>query len=63
MGVGQRLNKFFTAVQQGVEQKKAFQDTFGDFKQVQQDFDSTSTSLRSRQASFQARPRSTTKTF
>jgi tetratricopeptide (TPR) repeat protein len=36
---GDRLKKFFNAAQQGVEQKKAFQDTFGDFKHVQQDFD------------------------
>ena len=36
---GDRLKKFFNAAQLGVEQKKAFQDTFGDFKHVQQDFD------------------------
>lgn len=39
MDVGDRLKKFFNAAQQGVEQKKAFQDTFGDFKHVQQDLD------------------------
>lgn len=39
MGSGDRLKKFYNAAQQGVDQKKAFQDTFGDFKQVQQDFD------------------------
>ncbi|MBZ5666111.1 MAG: hypothetical protein LAO30_16050 [Acidobacteriia bacterium] len=36
---GARLRKFFNATQQGVEQKKAFQDTFGDFALVQKDFD------------------------
>jgi len=36
---GARLKKFYIATQQGVEQKKAFQDTFGDFKHVQEDFD------------------------
>ena len=36
---GARLKKFYNATQQGVDQKKAFQDTFGDFKHVQQDFD------------------------
>ncbi len=36
---GDRLKKFFNATQLGVEQKKAFQDTFGDFKQVQQNLD------------------------
>jgi tetratricopeptide (TPR) repeat protein len=39
MDVGDRLKKFFNAAQQGVEQKKTFQDTFGDFKRVQEDFD------------------------
>ncbi len=39
MEFGRRLNQFFNAAQQGVEQKKAFQDTFGDFKHVQEDFD------------------------
>lgn len=39
MDGGARLRKFFTATQQGVEQKKAFQDTFGDFDHVQKDFD------------------------
>lgn len=39
MDGGARLQKFYKALQPGVEQKKAFQDTFGDFKQVQQDFD------------------------
>lgn len=38
MDGGTRLQKFYNALQQGVEQK-VFQDTFGDFKQVQQDFD------------------------
>lgn len=36
---GARLRKFFNATQEGVEQKKAFQDTFGDFDHVQKDFD------------------------
>ena len=36
---GIRLRKFFNAMQQGVEQKKAFQDTFGEFSQVQKNFD------------------------
>jgi tetratricopeptide (TPR) repeat protein len=36
---GARLKKFYNATQQGVEQKKAFQDTFGDFKHVQEAFD------------------------
>jgi tetratricopeptide (TPR) repeat protein len=39
MDGGVRLKKFFTAIQQGTEQKKAFQDTFGDFGHVQNDFD------------------------
>ena len=39
MDGGARLRKFFSATQQGVEQKKAFQDTFGDFDHVQKDFD------------------------
>lgn len=39
MDGGARLKKFFNATQQGVEQKKAFQDTFGDFEHVQKDFD------------------------
>ena len=39
MGGGASLKKFYNAVQQGVDQKKAFQDTFGDFKSVQEDFD------------------------
>ncbi len=39
MDGGTRLKKFYNATQQGVEQKKAFQDTFGDFKRVQDDFD------------------------
>jgi tetratricopeptide (TPR) repeat protein len=37
--VGGRLNKFMHAIEQGVPQKKAFQDTFGDLNQVQKDFD------------------------
>jgi len=36
---GARLKKFFNAIQQGVEQKKAFQETFGDLGQVQKNFD------------------------
>lgn len=36
---GERLKKFFDATQQGVEQKKAFQDTFGNLAQVQKEFD------------------------
>jgi predicted negative regulator of RcsB-dependent stress response len=39
MDGGARLNKFFAAIQQGVDQKKAFQDTFGDFATVQKNFD------------------------
>lgn len=39
MDGGNRLKKFYNATQQGVEQKKAFQDTFGDFEHVQKDFD------------------------
>lgn len=31
---GKRLNLFFHALQQGMEQKKAFQETFGDFKSI-----------------------------
>lgn len=31
---GKRLNQFFRALQQGTEQKKAFQETFGNFKAV-----------------------------
>jgi hypothetical protein len=38
MDFGSRLNKFFNAIQKGADQKKAFQDTFGDFTQVQNDF-------------------------
>jgi len=36
---GSRLQKFFTMIQQGATQKKAFQDTFGDYTQVQKEFD------------------------
>lgn len=36
---GAKLRKFFNAIHQGTEQKKAFQDTFGDFGRVQKDFD------------------------
>ena len=39
MDGGDRLKKFYKATQQGVEQKKAFQDAFGDFEHVQKDFD------------------------
>jgi Tfp pilus assembly protein PilF len=39
MGNGERLNRFFNALQQGTEQKKAFQDVFGPLDQVQKDFD------------------------
>jgi hypothetical protein len=39
MDNGARLRKFFNLTQQGVEQKKAFQDTFGDFEHVQQALD------------------------
>ncbi len=35
---GARLKKFFNAIQQGIEQKKAFQDTFGELGQVQKNF-------------------------
>ncbi len=31
---GQRLNQFFHSLQQGTEQKKAFQQAFGDFKTI-----------------------------
>lgn len=31
---GKRLNQFFRTLQQGTDQKKAFQDTFGDFKTI-----------------------------
>lgn len=31
---GKRLNQFFRAIQQGTEQKKAFQQVFGDFKDI-----------------------------
>jgi tetratricopeptide (TPR) repeat protein len=36
---GARLNRFFKALQAGTEQKKAFQDTFGDMAKVQKDLD------------------------
>jgi tetratricopeptide (TPR) repeat protein len=36
---GERLKRFFNALQLGAEQKKAFQDAFGDFPKVQKDFD------------------------
>lgn len=36
---GERLKRFFNALQRGAEQKKAFQDTFGDFPKVQKEFD------------------------
>jgi hypothetical protein len=39
MNNGARLKKFYNAAQQGVDQKKAFQDTFGNFAHVQTDFD------------------------
>jgi tetratricopeptide (TPR) repeat protein len=39
MGNGARLRKFYNAAQEGVDQKKAFQDAFGDFGHVQSDFD------------------------
>jgi tetratricopeptide (TPR) repeat protein len=31
---GKRLNQFFRAIEQGTEQKKAFQQVFGDFKEI-----------------------------
>ena len=36
---GTKLRKFFNSTQQGVEQKKAFQDVFGNLDQVQTAFD------------------------
>jgi len=36
---GSRLREFFNTLQQGAPQKKAFQDTFGDFRVVQENFD------------------------
>lgn len=36
---GNRMVRFFNALQVGIEQKKAFQDSFGSFDQVQKDFD------------------------
>jgi tetratricopeptide (TPR) repeat protein len=39
MDGGVRLKKFYSATQQGIEQKKAFQDNFGDLDHVQKDFD------------------------
>jgi tetratricopeptide (TPR) repeat protein len=36
---GERLKKFFNATQEGVEQIKAFQDTFGPLAQVQKNFE------------------------
>jgi tetratricopeptide (TPR) repeat protein len=36
---GDRLRRFFNALQHGTEQKKAFQDSFGDFASVQKAFD------------------------
>jgi tetratricopeptide (TPR) repeat protein len=35
MEQGKKLNKFYAALQQGEDQKKAFQDAFGDFKDVE----------------------------
>ena len=34
MEYGKRLNQFFQAIEQGTEQKKAFQQVFGDFKGI-----------------------------
>jgi hypothetical protein len=39
MGVGERLKQFVNALQRGVEQKKAFEDTFGPFDSVQTQYD------------------------
>lgn len=36
---GERLKRFFNALQRGTEQKKAFQEAFGDFAKVQKDFE------------------------
>ena len=36
---GMRLKKFFNALQAGAEQKKAFQDSFGDLEQVRKNLD------------------------
>jgi tetratricopeptide (TPR) repeat protein len=36
---GQRLKRFYNLLQLGTEQKKAFQETFGDFPKVQKDFE------------------------
>jgi tetratricopeptide (TPR) repeat protein len=40
MGNGQRLKQFFNALQRGVEQKKAFEETFGSFEEIQKQYDS-----------------------
>jgi len=39
METGNRIRKFFNQLQKGVPQSKSFQDTFGEFQQVQKDFD------------------------
>jgi Tfp pilus assembly protein PilF len=39
MQQGQRLNEFYTSLQPGVDQKKAFQQVFGDFKEVGKNLD------------------------
>ena len=49
MDQGKRLNHFVALLQQGVEQKKAFQDVFGDFKAMDRALDAYVSSL-----SFQA---------
>jgi len=36
---GKRLNQFYQAIQQGTEQKKAFQQVFGDFKAIDKQLD------------------------
>jgi len=40
MGNGQRLKQFFNALQRGIEQKKAFEETFGSFEVIQKQYDS-----------------------
>ena len=39
MEQGKRLNEFYGLLQQGTEQKKAFQQVFGPFPEVQKNFD------------------------
>jgi tetratricopeptide (TPR) repeat protein len=39
MEQGKRLNEFYKLLQQGMDQKKAFQQMFGDFKEVEKNLD------------------------